>query len=103
MIGNSDVPGEQVRGATLIAMDSHGIVDSGAVGKSVVVQDNDSPAGLRDNLPSMTGMTHGLMNDTALVVVELGDFNRSKHSGITCPMQRIRFIDRGICGTEFNS
>jgi len=76
VIGNSDVPGELIRGAPLIAMDRHGLVDFGAVADSVVMQDISSPTGCKDNIPVMLRLTTSLMDRSALIVLELGDFNR---------------------------
>jgi hypothetical protein len=78
VIGNSDVPGEEVRGAPVIAMDRFGSVDYGSVGGSVVKSDPESPSGYRDDLEAMGRMVRQAMSDKALIVVELGDFNRTE-------------------------
>lgn len=76
VIGNSDVPNGQVRGAPLIAMDSHGLVDFGSVDSTVTKSDVNCPAGCRDDIDAMSLLVSAAIRDSALVVVELGDFNR---------------------------
>ena len=66
----------QKRYAPFVAMDSHGIVDFGAIGAQGVDVNPNAPAGIEDNLDKIAKLTISSMKDHGLVVVELGDLAR---------------------------
>ncbi|MHB0999310.1 MAG: hypothetical protein ACYC27_08685 [Armatimonadota bacterium] len=78
VVGNSDTPGRIEHRASLIAMDSKGIVDSGVIDSSVVKSSQNSPCGLTDDTDAILHHAVRLSADHGLVVIELGDTARTE-------------------------
>lgn len=76
VIGSSDLPGEPVRWAPLVAMDRYGYVDSGALGEVVTRADGDSPCGMSDDVTAISSLAREYSADHGLIVIELGDPSR---------------------------
>jgi hypothetical protein len=74
-IGNSDTWDEKSRNGALIAVDSKGLVDSGAI-SGVAGLSPDAPGGVSDDVDAMVSLASRFLADHGLVVVELGDLSR---------------------------
>lgn len=80
VLGNSDgIPGLR-RQAVFVAMDDRGIVDTGAIGGSTLIEDPNFPGGFRTNYASLLSEFATLPPDVGLVVIELGDFSRIENA-----------------------
>lgn len=75
LVGNSDTLENPRRPSALIAMDEHGRIPLGSVGKELCYTDPDWPFGIRTDYEALSwALTR--YSDTDLLVIELGDLAR---------------------------
>ncbi|MCL0041964.1 hypothetical protein M1N12_02755 [Peptococcaceae bacterium] len=76
VFGNADLAGNPDRLVVCIAMDKHGIVDYGIVGKEILTYDPMFPGGKRTNYQALLGNIKDSLREYQLIVVEMGNTRR---------------------------
>ena len=103
LLGNADggVPASLDRSAMLVAMESAGTVDTGAVAASVVTTDPSAPLGVRTDFERLLALTSAALADRELVVVETGDLQRARvEAAVSTPQAAARSHARALRATD---
>lgn len=73
--GNSDTDEEIMRYATLIPMDSRGLVDYGNI-DSILIQNEEYPYGLKTDYDKILKEVSDVRDEASLIVIDTGDLSR---------------------------
>lgn len=76
VLGNSDDLQGRKRQIISLAMDSEGVVDTGSVGESVLLQDREFPGGKRTDYSALLKQFGKLPGEAKFVAIDLGDLGR---------------------------
>lgn len=76
LIGNSDLGTEVYRPASMTAMDEHGQIGTGRIGRDLLLYDQQAPFGVRTDYQKLFQLHESLKDKTNLIVIEPGDVTR---------------------------